>query len=62
MHRLAGGCDFPTNRPPEQTANIHRVVNMARQIILASASNIRAQLLRNAGIDVEVVPAVWMKR
>ncbi len=36
---------------------------MARQIILASASNIRAQLLRNAGgIDVEVVPAVWMKR
>lgn len=57
MHRLGEGCDFPTNRPPEQTANIHRVVNMARQIILASASEIRAQLLRNAGIEVDIIPA-----
>lgn len=30
---------------------------MARQIILASASEIRAQLLKNAGIDVKVMPA-----
>ena len=30
---------------------------MAQRIILASGSEIRAQLLRNAGVDVEVIPA-----
>ncbi|AGI70147.1 putative Maf-like protein [Octadecabacter antarcticus 307] len=30
---------------------------MADQIILASSSNIRAQLLRNAGVTCEIVPA-----
>ena len=30
---------------------------MARQIILASSSQIRAELLRNAGIEVDILPA-----
>lgn len=41
----------------EQTQNIPRVLNMAKRFILASGSDIRASLLRNAGIAIEVQPA-----
>lgn len=43
--------------PREQTAHIHKVAYMPKPFILASASEIRAMLLRNAGLDIEVKPA-----
>ena len=41
----------------EQTRITHRSVHMRHPFILASGSEIRATLLRNAGLEVEVIPA-----
>lgn len=43
--------------PLEHTADIHQTVHMAHRLVLASASGIRATLLRNAGLQPEVTPA-----
>lgn len=44
-------------RTPEQTEISHRVAHMPTDLILASGSEIRAQLLRNAGLNFDIVPA-----
>lgn len=36
---------------------VHREVHMSRRLILASGSEIRRTLLRNAGVEIDVVPA-----
>jgi septum formation protein len=43
--------------PPGHTEDIHKAVYMPKRFILASASEIRAQLLRNAGLVIEIKPA-----
>jgi len=57
---------FPTDgeagwiylKPPlEHTAVIHQTVHMTHRLVLASASEIRATLLRNAGLQLDVQPA-----
>ena len=45
------------NRTPEQTRITHRPVHMPHAFVLASGSEIRATLLRNAGLSVEAIPA-----
>lgn len=42
---------------PEQTQLIHKAAPMPRPLLLASASPIRLQLLRNAGLEVTAQPA-----
>lgn len=49
---------YPSPNPYRDfTADSHKVIHMQDRIILASGSDIRAQLLRNAGLEVEVIPA-----
>ncbi len=43
------------NRPAKSSLDIHKAVNMSDKIILASGSDIRRQLLENAGVAVEVI-------
>ncbi len=43
--------------PQTDTALIHSSIPMRHRFILASSSEIRAQLLRNAGIEIETRPA-----
>jgi len=45
------------NRTAEQTRITHRLVHMSHPLVLASGSEIRATLLRNAGLEIETVPA-----
>ncbi len=42
---------------PEQTQLIHKAAPIMRPLLLASASSIRLQLLRNAGLEVTAQPA-----
>lgn len=49
---------YPSPNPYRDfTVDSHKVIHMQDRIILASGSDIRAQLLRNAGLEVEVIPA-----
>lgn len=50
----------PKSRPAhasEQTENIPKATHMPKRFILASGSQIRATLLRNAGLEIEAIPA-----
>lgn len=54
------GPDITTNPqigPMLHTAVTHKVFNMTKRFILASGSDIRATLLRNAGVEIDVEPA-----
>lgn len=54
---------MPEGRDPhpthaeDHTGKIHKAINMPNRFILASGSQIRATLLRNAGLAIEVLPA-----
>lgn len=52
---LEGGCNNPPFCPCGKTEVVLRVIPMTQPIILASGSDIRATLLRNAGVPFEVV-------
>lgn len=45
-----------TNRTAEQTRITHRLIHMPHTLVLASGSEIRATMLRNAGLNVATVP------
>ena len=48
---------YPQFHPARHTGFFHRAINMQKPLILASGSDIRLTLLRNAGLVPEVVPA-----
>lgn len=46
--------EFPKKEPQVTRAQIHELIHMTNKIILASSSEIRAKLLRNAGVEFDV--------
>jgi septum formation protein len=53
----ARGAISPHKRPQDDTGFFPKVMHMSESLVLASGSEIRAQLLRNAGLAFSVVPA-----
>ena len=59
MTRLVTGWIFRHTNAMAILREVHRVIHMQQRLILASGSEIRQQLLRNAGVPFDVVkPAV----
>lgn len=57
IHRGPEPRDLRPAHATEQTGKIPKAINMPKRFILASSSQIRATLLRNAGLDIAVLPA-----
>ena len=54
LPKLRQHASYPRNSLSYTTELVQKVIHMSDQIILASGSEIRAQLLRNAGLDFGV--------
>ncbi|SHJ86281.1 septum formation protein [Shimia gijangensis] len=54
---LQCGVEFPRKGPQDTRIEIHELIHMSNKIILASGSEIRATLLRNAGLEFDIAVA-----